>query len=68
MKLAVPDSGSFDQGKLNALWLIVPVAGTFGLVVSLVGFFILRSWHRNRRAMRAYARSAPLPPLPRPKS
>lgn len=67
-QLAIPESGSFEQGKLNALWLIVPVAGTFGLVMALLAFFIVRSWHRNRRAMRAYARTTPqLPPLPRPK-
>lgn len=67
-RLAIPQSGSFDQGKLNPLWLIVPIAGTFGLLMTLLGFFILRSWQRNRRAMRAYARTTPLPPLPRPKS
>jgi hypothetical protein len=66
MRLAIPDGG-YGQGELDPLWLIVPVAGTFGLAISLVGFFILRSWHRSRRAMRAYARTTPLPPLPRPK-
>jgi hypothetical protein len=66
-KLALTE-GSFGQGRLNPLWLIVPIAGTFGLVLATLAFFVARSWQRNRRAMRAYARSATLPPLPRPKA
>jgi hypothetical protein len=66
-RLAIAD-GAFDQGRLSPLWLILPVAGTLGLLLALVAFFVVRSSLRNRRAMRAYARTTPLPPLPGPKA
>jgi hypothetical protein len=60
---AVEAGGAFDQGNLSPLFLLLPVAGTVGLVLAVAGFFVLRGWRRNRRAAAAYGARV-LPELP----
>lgn len=60
---AVDPGGAFDQGNLSPLFLVLPVAGTTGVVLAGAAFFLLRGWRRNRRAAAAYS-SRELPPLP----
>lgn len=57
-------AGGYGQGDLSPLFLIVPVAGTLGVIVVGTLLLILRGWRRNRRALRSYERKE-LPPLPR---
>ena len=64
--LALREPGAFDQGNLSPLFLILPVAGTMGIALAMVAFFMTRSSIRSRRAMRAYGSRGRLPDLPRP--
>ena len=53
----LPQAGGTSErhGRLSGTWLLAPVLGFVGLVVTLPAGLLIRNWRRNVRAYRRYA-------------